>query len=173
MRSPDKGARPRPLEVASLWEGTGCFCLHAIEGNIFFFVVDCAMETEQMLRLREMEGQYLLDLVLADTSLGTTGLMIVLFYTLLNLVSGWQCGATVKAESRLHPFYKKERRMRIKSGLEVDAIEKNTPFFKMDCGTASCKQTEEILNVMKNMMNGTQDLMLNSMKCKMIKVGKQ
>ena len=50
--------------------------------------------------------------------------------------------------------------MRAKSGLKKDFIEKSTFVFKMVCGTASRKQKryEEILNVMKNMMNGTEDL---------------
>ena len=43
----------------------------------------------------------------------------------------------------------------------------------MDGGTAGCKQKryEKILNVMKKMVNGRTDLMLNAMMCEMIKVG--
>ena len=70
----------------------------------------------------------------------------------------------------MRPRNKQERSMRIKS---KDFIEKNTLVFKMDCGTAGCKQKrhEEIWNVMKTVMNGTKDLVLNAMKRKMIKVG--
>ena len=83
-------------------------CCLAIEGNIFFFVVDCAMEAAQMLHFSVVAGQFLEDLVLAGIFLDTVGCMILLFYTLVNLVSGWQGGVTVNTKSRLHPRYKQE-----------------------------------------------------------------
>ena len=69
----------------------------------------------------------------------------------MNLVSRWHCGVTVNTGIRLHP--RRRNTMMIKDSLEQDFIEKNTLVFKMDRGTAGCKQRryEDFLNVMKSM----------------------
>ena len=63
------------MKVTSWWErGLRCFDVRAprvlaIELCIFFFVVDCAIEASHMLRLRDIAGLFLEDLVLAGTFL--------------------------------------------------------------------------------------------------------
>ena len=71
-------ALPAVTSIAGAWVSvlltfSRFMCCLAIEGNIFFFVVDCATEAAQMLHLSVVAGQFLEDLVLAGIFLDTFG----------------------------------------------------------------------------------------------------